>query len=152
RPLPSQVPTLPQPQAAPPQPPVTPQARAMPQAPPAPAPEAAGRARSSPLVRNIAREHGVNLDEVSGTGLGGRVTKDDILNFIERRKGAPAAPAPAPVAPAPAPPAPCPPPPRAVSPPGAGARSTRSCGRARRPRDHRADEQYAPQDRGEHAQ
>src|SRR5262249_52209919 len=44
RPLPSQVPTLPQPQAAPPQPPVTPQARAMPQAPPAPAPEAAGRA------------------------------------------------------------------------------------------------------------
>src|SRR5262249_60116634 len=41
-------------------------------------------------------------------GLGGRVTKDDILNFIERRKGAPAAPAPAPVAPAPAPPAPAP--------------------------------------------
>jgi len=108
RPLPSQVPTLPQPQAAPPQPPVTPQARATLQAPPAPAPEAAGRARSSPLVRNIAREHGVNLDEVSGTGLGGRVTKDDILNFIERRKGAPAAPAPAPAPPAPAP-APAPP-------------------------------------------
>ena len=103
RPLPSQAPAL-QPQAAPPQLPVTPQARAMPQAPPAPPAPAleVGRARSSPLVRNIAREHGVNLDDVSGTGLGGRVTKDDILNFIEQRKGAPApaaAPAPA-VAPA----------------------------------------------------
>src|SRR5215471_12956987 len=107
RPLPSQVPAPPQPQAAPPQPP--PQARAMPAAPPAP--EAVGTARSSPLVRNIAREHSVNLDEVPGTGLGGRVTKDDILNFLEQRKGAPAAapavapaptPAPAPVAPAPA--------------------------------------------------
>ncbi|MBO0725724.1 MAG: 2-oxo acid dehydrogenase subunit E2 [Blastocatellia bacterium] len=99
RPLPSQVPAPPQPQAAPPQPP--PQARAMPAAPPAP--EAVGTARSSPLVRNIAREHSVNLDEVPGTGLGGRVTKDDILNFLERRKGAPAvAPAPAPAAPAPA--------------------------------------------------
>jgi 2-oxoglutarate dehydrogenase E2 component (dihydrolipoamide succinyltransferase) len=96
RPLPSQAPP-PQPQAAPPQPPA--QARAMPAA--APAPEAVGKARSSPLVRNIAREHGVNLDEIPGTGLGGRVTKDDILNFIEQRKGAPAA-APA-VAPAPAP-------------------------------------------------
>jgi 2-oxoglutarate dehydrogenase E2 component (dihydrolipoamide succinyltransferase) len=95
RPLPSQ--------AAPPPPPA--QARAMPAA--APTPEAVGRARSSPLVRNIAREHGVNLDEIPGTGLGGRVTKDDILNFIEQRKGAPAAapavaPAPAPAAPAPA--------------------------------------------------
>src|SRR5262245_50410586 len=109
RPLPSQA-APPQPQAAPPQPPA--QARAMPAA--APAPEAVGKARSSPLVRNIAREHGVSLDEVPGTGLGGRVTKDDILNFIDHRKGAPAAapavapapplavPAPAPVAPAPA--------------------------------------------------
>jgi pyruvate dehydrogenase E2 component (dihydrolipoyllysine-residue acetyltransferase) len=101
RPLPSQ--------AAPPQPPA--QARAMPAM--APAPEAVGKARSSPLVRNIAREHGVNLDEVPGTGLGGRVTKDDILNFIDHRKGAPAAapamaPAPAPTVPAPAPVVPAP--------------------------------------------
>jgi pyruvate dehydrogenase E2 component (dihydrolipoamide acetyltransferase) len=113
RPLPSQAPAPPQPQAAPPQPP--PQARAMPAAPPAPAPEGVGRARSSPLVRNIAREHGVNIDEIPGTGLGGRVTKDDILNFIEQRKGAPAA-APA-VAPAPAPaPAPAAPAPAALAP------------------------------------
>ncbi|MCI0665263.1 MAG: 2-oxoglutarate dehydrogenase, E2 component, dihydrolipoamide succinyltransferase [Acidobacteria bacterium] len=70
--------------------------------------------RSSPLVRNIAREHGVNIDEVTGTGVGGRVTKDDILHFIENRKASPTAPsAPAapvaPVAPvAPAAPAPVP--------------------------------------------
>jgi 2-oxoglutarate dehydrogenase E2 component (dihydrolipoamide succinyltransferase) len=94
-------PAPPQPQVAPPP---------APPAPPAPAQEAAGKARSSPLVRNIAREHGVSLEEVPGTGLGGRVTKDDILNFIEQRKGAPAPAAPAP-APAPAAPAaPAPPP------------------------------------------
>src|ERR1700676_3452692 len=40
--------------------------------------------RSSPLVRKIAREHGVNLSQVSGTGLGGRITKQDIMAFIER--------------------------------------------------------------------
>ncbi len=80
--------------------------------PPAPAATAEGngqKVRSSPLVRNIAREHSVNLEEVLGTGLGGRVTKDDILNFIEERRGAPgaASPAVAPAAPTtPAPPAP----------------------------------------------
>jgi 2-oxoglutarate dehydrogenase E2 component (dihydrolipoamide succinyltransferase) len=116
RPLPSQA-LAPQPQAAPPQP--APQARAMPTAPPAQ--EAIGKARSSPLVRNIAREHSVNLDEVPGTGLGGRVTKDDILGFLEQRKGAPAAapavaPAPAPAAPAPAAPAPVAPAPVAPAP------------------------------------
>ncbi len=41
-------------------------------------------ARSSPLVRKIAREHGVNLSQVSGTGLGGRITKQDIMSFIEK--------------------------------------------------------------------
>ena len=41
-------------------------------------------ARSSPLVRKIAREHGVSLSQISGTGLGGRITKQDILTFIER--------------------------------------------------------------------
>ncbi|MGC1448790.1 MAG: 2-oxoglutarate dehydrogenase, E2 component, dihydrolipoamide succinyltransferase [Candidatus Sulfotelmatobacter sp.] len=40
-------------------------------------------ARSSPLVRKIAREHGVSLSQISGTGLGGRITKQDILTFIE---------------------------------------------------------------------
>jgi pyruvate dehydrogenase E2 component (dihydrolipoamide acetyltransferase) len=41
-------------------------------------------ARSSPLVRKIAREHGVSLSQISGTGLGGRITKQDIMSLIER--------------------------------------------------------------------
>jgi 2-oxoglutarate dehydrogenase E2 component (dihydrolipoamide succinyltransferase) len=41
-------------------------------------------ARSSPLVRKIAREHDINLAHVAGTGLGGRITKQDILDFIEK--------------------------------------------------------------------
>jgi 2-oxoglutarate dehydrogenase E2 component (dihydrolipoamide succinyltransferase) len=41
------------------------------------------RTRSSPLVRNIAREHNVNLTQVPGTGMSGRVTKNDILSYIE---------------------------------------------------------------------
>jgi 2-oxoglutarate dehydrogenase E2 component (dihydrolipoamide succinyltransferase) len=40
-------------------------------------------ARSSPLVRKIAREHNVDISQVEGTGLGGRITKQDILAFIE---------------------------------------------------------------------
>ncbi|MGD0990637.1 MAG: 2-oxoglutarate dehydrogenase, E2 component, dihydrolipoamide succinyltransferase [Candidatus Sulfotelmatobacter sp.] len=57
-------------------------------------------ARSSPLVRKIAREHGINLSQVSGTGLGGRITKQDILSFVERQSSAssPAVPASAPPA------------------------------------------------------
>jgi pyruvate dehydrogenase E2 component (dihydrolipoamide acetyltransferase) len=79
-------------------------------------------ARSSPLVRKIAREHGVSLSQVSGTGLGGRITKQDIQSFIEnqgaararvgtdasvrpaeRRDAVPSAPAPRAAAPAPIP-------------------------------------------------
>jgi len=55
-------------------------------------------ARSSPLVRKIAREHGVSLSQISGTGLGGRITKQDIMAFIERAPSAAAAPS-APAAP-----------------------------------------------------
>ena len=46
-------------------------------------------ARSSPLVRKIAREHNINLSQVPGTGLGGRITKQDITAFLEQ--GQPAA-------------------------------------------------------------
>src|SRR5580693_1188186 len=49
-------------------------------------------ARSSPLVRKIAREHNVNLSQVPGTGMGGRITKQDIMAFLER-PDTPAAPA-----------------------------------------------------------
>jgi 2-oxoglutarate dehydrogenase E2 component (dihydrolipoamide succinyltransferase) len=40
------------------------------------------RERSSPLVRKIAKEHNVDLSQLRGTGIGGRVTKDDILAFV----------------------------------------------------------------------
>ncbi len=51
--------------------------------------------RSSPLVRKLAREHNVDLAKVSGTGTGGRVTKQDVLDFVEHRTTAPVgAPAP----------------------------------------------------------
>jgi len=39
--------------------------------------------KSSPLVRNIAREHGIDISRIAGSGISGRVTKKDILNFIE---------------------------------------------------------------------
>jgi len=41
------------------------------------------RTRSSPLVRRIAEEHGVEISQLSGSGIAGRVTKRDILGFIE---------------------------------------------------------------------
>jgi 2-oxoisovalerate dehydrogenase E2 component (dihydrolipoyl transacylase) len=41
------------------------------------------RARSSPVVRRIAEEHGVDISHVTGTGIGGRVTKRDLLAYLE---------------------------------------------------------------------
>jgi 2-oxoglutarate dehydrogenase E2 component (dihydrolipoamide succinyltransferase) len=50
------------------------------------------RQRSSPLVRNIAAEHGIDLESVEGTGLSGRVTKQDILAHVaETERASPAA-------------------------------------------------------------
>jgi pyruvate dehydrogenase E2 component (dihydrolipoamide acetyltransferase) len=51
------------------------------------------RTRSTPVVRRIAEEHGIDIEGVPGSGHAGRVTKQDILSFIEG--GAPEAPAPA---------------------------------------------------------
>ena len=60
----------------------------------------------SPLVRRLAEENQVDLSEIRGTGTGGRITKQDVMAFVESRGEAPAeAPAPAPrpqAAPAPA--------------------------------------------------
>jgi pyruvate dehydrogenase E2 component (dihydrolipoamide acetyltransferase) len=42
------------------------------------------RERSSPLVRKIAKEHNLDISQIRGTGIAGRVTKDDILGFIEK--------------------------------------------------------------------
>jgi 2-oxoglutarate dehydrogenase E2 component (dihydrolipoamide succinyltransferase) len=49
-------------------------------------------------VRNIAAKEGVDLAEVEGTGMHGRVTKDDILSYVEQRKQQPQQPAPQPAA------------------------------------------------------
>ena len=83
-----------------PAPPLKPPAPARVAAPPVPHKPAARttpvedaiRERSSPLVRKIAKEHHVDLSQVHGTGLGGRVTKDDILRYIGVGATAPAAP------------------------------------------------------------
>jgi pyruvate dehydrogenase E2 component (dihydrolipoamide acetyltransferase) len=86
----------------------------------APAPASSGstgeRIHSSPLVRRMASEHGIDLSTVTGTGAGGRISKQDIEAVIAGG-GAPAAAAPAYSAPAPAAssrPAPPPPPPAAA--------------------------------------
>jgi len=83
------------PRAQAPTPPLTP-------APSAPAQEEDEEARSSPLVRKIAREHGISLSHVTGTGLGGRITKQDIMQFIESQGSTQPVPtsAPAPAQPA----------------------------------------------------
>jgi len=47
----------------------------------------------SPVVAKIAAEHGVNLSQVQGTGLNGRITKNDVLNFVENGKSVAAKPA-----------------------------------------------------------
>ena len=75
----------------------------------APAPAGAGGAeerlpegvRASPLARRLARENGLDLTRVQGSGPGGRIVKEDVLRAVEAAKGAPAgAPAPAAAAPA----------------------------------------------------
>jgi len=102
----------------------TPEAEAQPQEAPT-----NGKAFISPVVARIAGEHGVDPSKVPGTGTGGRVTKRDILAFIEAggEAAAPAPPAAQPEAVTPAPPvvpaaAPAPPavaPPPAAPPPAA---------------------------------
>jgi pyruvate dehydrogenase E2 component (dihydrolipoyllysine-residue acetyltransferase) len=129
----------PAPESAPAAPP-PPEPEPAPAQPQAPAPAAADgdgageKTFVSPVVARIASEHGVDVNQVSGTGRGGRVTKKDILAFVESGgaqppveeaaaappPAAPAAPAEpaAPPEPAPAPvqpePAPAPPPPAAA--------------------------------------
>jgi pyruvate dehydrogenase E2 component (dihydrolipoamide acetyltransferase) len=121
----------PAPESAPPEPATQPAAQAAdaassaetPQptqaAPPAQveAPSGNGNKFISPVVARIASEHGVDPAQVQGTGRGGRVTKQDILSYVE------AGPTPAPAPPATAPPAPKSeePPPKPVAAPPAPA-------------------------------
>jgi pyruvate dehydrogenase E2 component (dihydrolipoamide acetyltransferase) len=95
-------PSRPQPTPPPPPPPPAPVAPKAPQPAAAVATEPPGariesiedriRQRSSPLVRKIAQEQGLDIRELEGTGISNRVTKNDILSFLENRKvaGAPA--------------------------------------------------------------
>lgn len=77
----------------------------------------------SPVVRRLVADHGIDVNALVGTGPGGRITREDVLDFIDRTGSTPVAPAPvvqaapapqvsatqtAPVAPAPVAPAPAP--------------------------------------------
>jgi pyruvate/2-oxoglutarate dehydrogenase complex dihydrolipoamide acyltransferase (E2) component len=48
------------------------------------------RQRISPLARRLAREHDIDLNTIDGTGIGGRVRKEDILAYVAQRQAAPA--------------------------------------------------------------
>ena len=108
-------PTAPAPQA---QPEPAAEAAPAPEAAPAEAAPAADAAPSgatagillSPVVRRLVNEHGLDPATITGTGAGGRITRDDVLAHIDSiasgKTAAPAAEAPAPAAPAPAPAAP----------------------------------------------
>ena len=64
----------------------------------APSSEAGGPRRYSPVVLRMAQEEGVDLDRISGTGIDGRVTKRDLLQYLDSLRGAPAAPSAKPAA------------------------------------------------------
>ncbi|WP_431892962.1 2-oxoglutarate dehydrogenase, E2 component, dihydrolipoamide succinyltransferase [Nonomuraea sp. bgisy101] len=77
-----------------------------PAAAPSPLPSSGDSPYVTPLVRKLANEHGVDLDSLTGTGVGGRIRKQDVLEAAKTRRDqaapAPAAQAPAPVQAAPA--------------------------------------------------
>jgi 2-oxoglutarate dehydrogenase E2 component (dihydrolipoamide succinyltransferase) len=109
--------------------PVVEEPKAKPEPEPEPEPEADGDGRRegkfvSPVVARIASEHGVDVSQVEGSGRGGRVTKKDILKFIESgapaHEAAPSAPSEAPAPEAPKAPAKAPEPARAAAPAGEG--------------------------------
>src|SRR5574338_690169 len=101
-PPPAPAPPPPPQQTAPPVPPPPPpvQPKPAPPSPPAAAEkkeaatvEELRRTKSSPLVRKIAQKHGVDISQLEGTGLSGRVTKNDILSYIESAAAPPPRPA-----------------------------------------------------------
>ena len=98
--------------APPPQPGPTPAPQAKPEPAPQPRAESApttGAASSpyvTPLVRKLAAENSIDLSEVSGTGVGGRIRKQDVLSAAQQKEQAKQAPVAAPAAAAPAAPKP----------------------------------------------
>jgi len=108
---------VPQPEpAAKPAPPAQPEPTPAPQAKPEPAPQpraesapttgAASSPYVTPLVRKLAAENNIDLSEVSGTGVGGRIRKQDVLSAAQQKEEAKQAPVAAPAAAAPAAPKP----------------------------------------------
>jgi len=69
-----------------------------PVATPAPAPVAQSNKLLSPVVRRLVNDHGINIDALQGTGPGGRITREDVLDYIDRNGLAAQPAAPAPVA------------------------------------------------------
>ena len=90
------------------------------------------RTRSSPLVRKIAKEHGIDITQLNGTGISGRVTKKDILGVHRERPRAAAAPA------------------RCAGQRGAAPIAAAAGVPAGRERAHREDERDAQEDRRAH--
>ena len=111
-----------EPVAAPLPPQVEPPPPPPPIAPAAPAPAAPTAApHYSPAVLKLAAQHGIDLARVPGSGMGGRVTRKDVLRFLEHSEAAAVAAPPTPTpAPGPAPPPPAAPPPAAAPRPGEG--------------------------------
>ena len=94
--------TTPVPAAPAPKPAAEPDGTSISEAPAA----SAEHVRSSPLVRKIAKDNNLDLAQVAGTGAGGRITKEDVLAYMEKPGAAKAAPAPVSAPPAAAAPAP----------------------------------------------
>jgi 2-oxoglutarate dehydrogenase E2 component (dihydrolipoamide succinyltransferase) len=65
---------------------------------PAPAPVEQSNKLLSPVVRRLVNDHGINIDALQGTGPGGRITREDVLDYIDRNGLAAQPAAPAPVA------------------------------------------------------
>ena len=96
-------PPAPAPAAAAPAPPAPPQpAEAAPADAAAPegAEEPSDNRLLSPVVRRLVAEHNINVDLLKGTGPGGRITRDDVLDYIDKVATQPTPPAPAALAPA----------------------------------------------------
>ncbi|QUQ67811.1 2-oxoglutarate dehydrogenase, E2 component, dihydrolipoamide succinyltransferase [Kutzneria sp. CA-103260] len=111
-PAPAPAPVAPAPAPAPAVPAPAPVAATPAPAAPAPAPVAAAPAPAAsaedangapyvtPLVRKLASENGIDLNSLQGTGVGGRIRKQDVLAAVEAKKAPAPAPAAAPAAPA----------------------------------------------------
>jgi 2-oxoglutarate dehydrogenase E2 component (dihydrolipoamide succinyltransferase) len=116
----------PDPEPAPvPEPQAAPAEAAPPPPPPAPAPAPAAPDAAldnrllSPVVRRLVNEHGIDPGAITGTGPGGRITREDVMDYIDAngaRAAAPAAAPPAAAPPAAAPPPAAPAPPQAPAP------------------------------------